>query len=131
MAVAMKYGGGSAAAVNYFTSGGGSSGGLTLVTSNSLSGTSVTDTLTFTAGGLYLLFVQEWTTSNDTYRGHRVNVISAPEGTKFGTTAVAHGNAYSSTNEAGNISWPNDSTVTIRPSGSSYSLRYALYKVEM
>ena len=106
----------------------GGTDGLKLVTSDVLTGTE-SKVIEFEPSGCYLLFCNEWTTSSGAYRGHRVVSIVTPEPDLFGTTAIARGNAYSSTNSGVTLTNNNDSTMTIAGSSATYSVRFWLYRV--
>lgn len=103
--------------------------GMKFITSDTLVGNTDTKVLTFEAGGYYLLFTAEWTTSSGAYRGHRIISIKAPEEAVFGSAQIARGNAYASTNSGVTLTNNADSTLSIKSSSANYSVRYSLYKV--
>ena len=88
-----------------------------------------TVTLTLEEGSFYLLYTKEYNASTGAYRGHRLVTIVTPEGDLFGTTANAHVNSAASSNSGITINYPNDSTVTMVRSSSTYSFKYVLYKL--
>ena len=102
--------------------------GLKLAAKGEITDASVIDFI-FDPGGQYLLFSNEFNASTGAYRGHRAIVISVPEESLYGTTAVTRGNAYASSNSGITITNNNDSTVSISRSSATYAVRYALYKV--
>lgn len=94
-------------------------------------GTVLDDTtveLTFEPGGMYLLFCAEYTASSGAFRGQRIISIKAPESEKFGTTAIARGNVYESSDSGVKLTYNNDSTLSIAQASSIFAVRYALYK---
>lgn len=87
--------------------------------------------ITFTpdAGSMYLLCTREFNASTGANRGFRIICISVPEVDVYGTVAVGYINVVISSNTGVTISYPSDSTVTLKRSSATYAFRYAIYKV--
>lgn len=80
-------------------------------------------------GCMYELFTYEWNASTDAYRGSRAVLITVPNESLYGSTAVSHLTLASSTNAGVSFTWNNDSTVTIARSSATYAVRYAVVKI--
>ena len=104
--------------------------GLKFIKGAEMTDSTATDVLSFSPGGLYLLFCKEWNASTSAFRGARVIYIAAPEEDIFGTTAISRANVYASTNSGVTLTNNNDSTLSIKQSSATYNLRYALYRVD-
>ena len=84
--------------------------------------------LDFDAGGLYLLVLRAYNKNTDARSGETMRLINVPSGSAYGTTAPTIASAASG-GSGFTIDGNTDSTVTIKPSGVNYHVRYALYKM--
>ena len=80
-------------------------------------------------GCIYLLYTYEFNASTDAYRGSRCVLITVPNASLYGTTAVSHLALGASTNSGVSITYNSDSTITIARSAATYEVRYAVEKV--
>lgn len=126
MSVAMKYGQRSDSAPQRMPDQPGGSG-MELVSSGQITYGS-TVTLSFEPAHVYVLYSNQYTISTGAYRGFRATQIVSPEAQLHGARAVGHTD-YIAMGTASAQTYPNNSTVTIKPYASTDGLRYALYKI--
>lgn len=86
-------------------------------------------TLTFAAGGIYELFSAEYTAATGAYRGHRMILIKIPEAQLYGSAAAAHVTVASGGSSGVNITYNNDSSITLAQSSATYNVVYAVRAV--
>ena len=91
--------------------------------------TIVADVLELPADSVFELVTVEVNASTRAYRGARKILIVTPSAELYGSEACHRGTEVESTNSGVTISYKSDSTIEIKPSSTTYSVKYQVTQI--